>query len=179
MNVITLLPADEIATAVHKLGHELTHLYRGKPLTVLGVMSGSFVFLADLVRHINLPLRVGVVQARSYRGAATSPGDLSINLDFLPELTDRHVLLVDDIFDTGKTLEGLLGKLSTLRPASLETAVLLRKADRAQCDWVPRHVLFEIPDVFVVGYGLDFQDAYRNLPFVAALEPHEIAGTAG
>ena len=169
-----LFRAEEIAAAVKVLANQLEQDYAQKPLTILGVMSGGFMFLADLIRCLKLPVRVGVIQARSYRGTATTGGDLVSHWDFLPELRGRHVLLVDDIFDTGKTLNALASQLNTMDVASLESAVLLRKAGTGQVQYSPKYVLFEIPDLFVVGYGLDYQDAYRNLDYVAALEPHEI-----
>jgi hypoxanthine phosphoribosyltransferase len=122
-----------------------------------------------------MPLRVGVVQARSYRGASTVRSDLSINSESLPELGDHDVLVVDDIFDTGHTLYQLLNKMQELKPRTLRSAVLLRKRGRQECQREPDHAAFVIPDEFVVGYGLDYNDAYRNLPYIAALEAQEIA----
>jgi hypoxanthine phosphoribosyltransferase len=118
---------------------------------------------------------VGVVQARSYRGKATLPGPLVIQADLLPDVRGRQTLVVDDIFDTGQTLMHLMDELSALGPASLRSAVLLRKHGRQRVPLSPDFVAFEIPDEFVVGYGLDYQDAYRNLPYVGALEAGELA----
>lgn len=170
-----LLAADEIRRGVERLAREIVASHGDGPLTVVGVLTGSMVLLADLIRQIDLPMQIGLVQARSYRGRALRPGALAINSDMLPELRDRNVLLVDDIFDTGRTLFELLVQLDELRPASVRTAVLLRKMGRAEVEVQPNFVGFEIPDEFVVGYGLDFNDHYRNLPYVAALEPHELA----
>jgi hypoxanthine phosphoribosyltransferase len=142
-------------------------------------MTGSVVLLADLIRLLDMPLRVGVVQARSYRGNATTPGQLSINSESLPDIAGRHVLVVDDIFDTGHTLFELLDQFDAMNPASLRSAVLLRKKGRQQVAMVPDHVAFEIPDEFVVGYGLDYRDEYRNLPHLAALESIDLAQEAG
>jgi hypoxanthine phosphoribosyltransferase len=114
------------------------------------------------------------VQARSYRAGATTPGALAINPDFAPDLKGRHVLVLDDIFDTGHTLSKLVAQIERLEPLSLRTAVLLRKAGRQEVDFHPDFVAFDIPDEFVVGYGLDYHDLYRNLPYLATLEPHEI-----
>lgn len=170
-----LLPADVIRQGVERLAREITVAYQGEPLTVVGVLTGSMVLLADLIRQIELPMQVGLVQARSYRGNATLPGALTINAQMLPDLRGRNVLLVDDIFDTGRTLFELLTQFDELSPASIRTAVLLRKRGRSEVEFEPHFVGFEIPDEFVVGYGLDFNDHYRNLPYVAALESHELA----
>ena len=126
------------------------------------MLTGSIVLVADLIRRLDLPLRVGLVQARSYRGAATRPGQLEINDSMLPDIRDRDVLLVDDIFDTGHTLAALHQQMQSLGPRSLRSAVLLRKLGRQEVDFEPDHVVFQIPDVFVVGYGLDYRDAYRQ-----------------
>lgn len=174
-----LLGEEELRQGVRRLAAEITSHYAQRPLTLLGVMTGSVVFLADLMRLLEMPLRVGVVHARSYRGGATSPSDLAVQLDGLPDVVGRDILLVDDIFDTGGTLTELTNRLARLGPASLRTAVLLLKRGRAAVSARPDHVVFEIPDEFVVGYGLDFRDSYRNLPYVAALEPAEIDAGAG
>jgi len=161
---------------VKRLAGEI-HQHQGqRALTVVAVLTGSVVLLADLIRLLEMPLRVGLIQARSYRGAATEPGPLEIHAELLPPIKGRDVLLVDDIFDTGHTLEGILPQIQKREPRSLHSAVLLRKQKRQQVAIEPDHVAFQIPDEFVVGYGLDFQDEYRNLPYIAALEPHELQG---
>lgn len=170
-----LLAADEIRSGVERLAREIVVEYRDTPLTVVGVLTGSMVLLADLIRQIDLPMQVGLVQTRSYRGHALRPGTLTINAEMLPDLRGRHVLLVDDIFDTGRTLFELMVQMDELGPASLRSAVLLRKQGRCEVEIAPHFVGFDIPDEFVVGYGLDFNDHYRNLPYVAALEAHELA----
>lgn len=170
-----LVSEAQIRDAVNRLAAEIRHREAGRPLTVIGVMTGSIVLVADLIRMLDMPLRVGIVQASSYRGGI-HPEDLVINADLLPDIAGRDVLLVDDIFDTGRTLSELVVRLGDLRPNSLRTAVLMLKRGRQQVTMRPDYVAFEIPDEFVVGYGLDYQDLYRNLPYIAALEPHEIAG---
>lgn len=165
-----LISAAEIQAAVAKLATDVEAAYRGKPLTIVGVLTGSLMLLADLVRRIDLPLRVGLIQASSYRGKATSPGELELNSSLTPDLAGRHVLLVDDIYDTGKTLAGLVDRLSRENIASLRSAVLLWKEGRQVVDLTPDYHCFKIPDAFVVGYGLDYADEYRNLPYVAVLE---------
>lgn len=170
----TLISEDQIRDGVTQLGRELNVYYSGRPLTVIGVLTGSVMLLADLIRQLDMPLCVGVIQARSYRGAATQPGDLSVNAEFLPQIGDREILLVDDIFDTGHTLAAVMSQLASLAPRSLRSAVLLRKHGRQRVSLRPDHVVFEIPDRFVVGYGLDYGDAYRNLPYIAALDPEDL-----
>jgi len=149
--------------------------YGDESLTIVGILTGSIIFLADLIRLIHCPLRVGLVQARSYTGPKTSPGSLVVNTDFFPDVKDRHILLVDDIFDTGHTLLELVSQIDEFKPRSIRTAVLLHKQGRSEVPIQPDHVAFHIPDKFVVGYGLDYNDMYRNLPYVAALEDHELA----
>jgi hypoxanthine phosphoribosyltransferase len=172
--VKTLLTTEQLSQGIDRLAEDITRDYRGRPLTVVGVLTGSIVVLSDLIRRLDLPLRLGLVQASSYRGETTSPLPLEINADMLPDVERRHVLLVDDIFDTGKTLLELISQIDDLRPASIRTAVLLEKQDRREVELRPNYVAFQIPDEFVVGYGLDYNDMYRNLPYVAALEPHEL-----
>jgi hypoxanthine phosphoribosyltransferase len=167
-----LLSADQIQSSIDRLAAEIREREAGRPLTVIAVMTGSIIFLADLIRKLDMPLRVGVIQARSYLG--TERGALSVNADMLPEVADRDVLVIDDIFDTGLTLLEVLSFLDELGPRSVRTAVLVLKQGKQRVSLRPDYVGFEIPDVFVVGYGLDHNDAYRNLPYLAALEPQDI-----
>jgi hypoxanthine phosphoribosyltransferase len=134
------------------------------------------MLLADLIRQLGMPLRVGVLQASSYKGG-TSRGQLTINAELMPDVARRDVLLVDDIFDTGHTLEQVVELVRGLGPTSVRSAVLLRKEGRQEVQYQPDFVAFEIPDEFVVGYGLDYRDAFRNLPFIAALDEEDIAST--
>ncbi|QDT36324.1 hypoxanthine phosphoribosyltransferase [Stratiformator vulcanicus] len=172
----TLIEADEIREKVAELGERIATDYRGKPLTLLGVLTGSLIFLSDLMRQIELPHRVGLIQASSYRGAVTEPGHLSINASLLPELRDRDVVLVDDIFDTGHTLVALHERVRQEEPASIRSAVLLWKEGRSEVERIPDYYCFRIPDRFVVGYGLDYADEFRHLPYVAELEPEDLRG---
>ena len=170
----TLLTEEMLKSGVQPMAREISSAYGSEPLTIVGVLTGSIVLMADLIRLLEMPLRVGVVSASSYRGEV-SRGDLAINSDLLLDITQRHVLIIDDIFDTGHTLLGLTTRLKNLNPATVKSAVLLRKANRCEVHCKPDFVGFDIPDEFVVGYGLDYRDEYRNLPFVAALEPDEIS----
>jgi hypoxanthine phosphoribosyltransferase len=145
--------------------------FRDRPITIVGVLTGSIIFLADLVRRLDLPLRIDLIQASSYRGPVTRPGELHIAPELVPDVRDRHVLLLDDILDTGQTLIHLVKHLQSLGAASVRVAVLLRKKGRQQVQLEPDYCGFDIPDHFVVGYGLDFNDEYRHLPYVAVLPP--------
>ena len=172
-----LIDQEQLRDGIDRLAKELRDHYKGRPLTIVGVLIGSIVFLSDLIRRIDLPLRLELVQARSYRGNSTRPGPLVLNLDLLSsDVRGRDVLLVDDIFDTGNTLWELLPQIDELGPASVRMAVLLRKQGRCEVPLQPHYVAFDIPNVFVVGYGLDYRDMYRNLPYVAELESSELAG---
>lgn len=164
-----LIPSDRIAQRVRELAGEIAQHYQGRPVTIIGVLTGCLIFLADLVRRIDLPLRIHLMQASSYRGAVTVPGQLDLRLDALPDLTGREVLLVDDILDTGRTLVKIVEELRGRGAASVRVAVLLRKEGRQEVAFEPEHVGFAIPDAFVVGYGLDFNDEYRHLPHIAVL----------
>lgn len=169
-----ILSESQLQEGVGQLADELTRYYGRWPLTIIAVLTGSFVFMADLIRRIDKPVRLGWVAARSYRGMATSPGSLVVHSDLVPDIRGRDVLLLDDIFDTGRTLVELMSQLDERGPASIRSAVLLRKEGRQEVTIRPDHAAFTIPNEFVVGYGLDYNDAYRNLPYLAALEPHEI-----
>lgn len=168
-----LITESDIAARVTELGQTITHAYRGCPLTVLGVLNGSVMLVADLIRRIDIPHQIGFVRASSYRGEVTTPGQLSVNLDLLPIIADRDVLLVDDIFDTGRTMLRLLGDLKHQQPASIRTLTLLWKQGRSEVGIEPDYFGFQIPDVFVVGYGLDYNDDYRHLPQIAELMKEE------
>ena len=164
-----LISEQRIRQRVAELAAEIKAHYRDQPITIVGVLTGCLMFLADLVRHLDLPLRIDLIQASSYRGATTTPGQLRISPDLVPDVRDRHVLLLDDILDTGQTLGYLVNHLRELGAASVRVAVLLRKQDRQQVQLEPDYCGFDIPDYFVVGYGLDFNDEYRHLPYVAVL----------
>ena len=159
---------------VAEMAAKIAKAYEGQLLTIVGVLTGSVVLLADLIRAIDEPMRVGVIQASSYRGATTERGDLIINSELMLDISDRDVLLVDDIFDTGHTLMNVVEKLKEFNPRSVKSAVLLRKHGRQEVEYEPDFAAFNIPDEFVVGYGLDYQDMYRNLPYLAALEEEDL-----
>ena len=169
----TLLSKEEVEQGVSNMAREIVETYGDMPLTIVGVLTGSVVLLADMIRKLSMPLRVGVVQASSYRGAIRR-GPLVINSDLMPDIANQDVLVLDDIFDTGHTLVELLSLMDTLGPTSIRTAVLLRKFGQQEVELQPDFVGFDIPNEFVVGYGLDYRDEFRNLPYVAYLEPDDL-----
>lgn len=164
-----LIPEDQIRERVQALGRQIELDYHGKPLTIVAVLTGSLIVLADLIRQIGLPLRVALLQASSYKGATTSAGALIINEAFAPDVVGRDVLLLDDILDTGHTLSTLVERMKDRGANSVKTAVLLRKIGRQEVRLEPDYCGFTIPDAFVVGYGLDYDDDYRHLPYVGIL----------
>jgi hypoxanthine phosphoribosyltransferase len=165
-----LLTESQIQDRVKELGRRIEADYQGKPLTIVAVLTGSLILLADLIRQIQLPLRVALLQASSYKGATTTGGLLVVNEAFAPDVAGRDVLLLDDILDTGHTLSALVGRMSDRGALSVRTAVLLRKVGRQVVRLEPDYCGFTIPDAFVVGYGLDFDDDFRHLPYVAVLD---------
>ena len=171
----TLLSETELLDGVKRVADEIKQAYGDEPLTIVSVLTGSVVVVADLIRMLEMPIRVGVIEASSYGGATTTRGELTINTELMLDITDRHVLLVDDIFDTGHTLVRVMEKMQQLKPKTLRSAVLLRKHGRQEVQAVPDFVAFDIPDEFVVGYGLDYDDLYRNLPYLAAMEDEDLA----
>jgi len=167
--VKVLLDETQLQAGVNRMAREISAHYGDRPLTIVGVLTGSVVLLADLIRQLEMPLRVGVLQASSYRGETTR-GSIAINSDLLLDVNGRDVLLVDDIFDTGHTLAQVVPLLEKMGATSVTSAVLLRKQGRREVDLRTEFVGFDIPDEFVVGYGLDYRDQYRNLRYLAVLE---------
>jgi hypoxanthine phosphoribosyltransferase len=166
-----LIPADRIHQRVEELAAQIAQDYQGRPVLFIGVLTGCLIFLADLVRRLDLPLRIHLVQASSYRGETTTPGQLLLRLDTLPSLIGRDILVVDDILDTGQTLSQLVDELKHRGAESVRICVLLRKLGRQEVVLEPDYTGFEIPDAFVVGYGLDYNDEFRHLPHIAILAP--------
>jgi hypoxanthine phosphoribosyltransferase len=165
-----LIPPEKIRERLDAMAAEITRAYEGRPsVTVVGILTGCLIFVADLIRRIDLPLRVAFVTASSYRGTATVPGMLEISDHLLPDIAGRHVLLLDDILDSGKTLTRVVAHLIERGAASVKVGVLLRKIGRQEVPFEPDFVGFTIPDRFVVGYGLDYDDEYRHLPYIGVL----------
>jgi hypoxanthine phosphoribosyltransferase len=163
-----LIAEDRIRRRVDEIASEINRDFAGKPFTVVGILTGSLVFLADLIRRIEHPHQIGLIQASSYRGGTVS-GTLVVNDALLPDVKGRHLLLLDDILDTGQTLVRLIEHLQHKGAASVRTCVLLRKVGRQTLPHDPDYTGFEIPNKFVIGYGLDFNDDYRHLPFIGVL----------
>jgi hypoxanthine phosphoribosyltransferase len=164
-----LLPAERLQKRVAEMATEIARDYHDRPVTIVGVLTGCLMFLADLVRHLDLRLRIDLIQASSYRGETTTAGELTIDPATLPDIRGHDVLLLDDILDTGQTLHHLVARLHELGAKSVRVAVLLRKKGRQEFPLEPNYCGFEIPDAFVVGYGLDYNDEYRHLPYVGIL----------
>lgn len=166
-----LITREEIQTKIELLGEEITGDYRGEDLLLIGVLKGAFVVMADLSRHIRLPLQFDFMAVSSYGASTKTSGVVRILKDLDLEIEGRNVLLVEDIIDSGLTLAYLLKNLRTRKPASLEVCALFRKTEVQQVAVDIRYQGFELPPVFVVGYGLDFNERYRNLPYLATLKP--------
>ncbi len=163
--VQVLIPEADLRARVAALGEEIARDYAGRPLVVVGVLKGSFIFLADLVRAIDLPLQIDFIGISSYQDT-TSSGVVQITSDLTRPIDGKHVLLVEDIVDTGLSMRYLLDNLATRRPASLRVCALLEKPARARVKVPIDYRGFVIGDEFVVGYGLDWDGRLRNLPFV-------------
>lgn len=166
-----LITEEQLARRISEMTQQIQHDFEGREMVVVSLLSGTVMFLADLIRHLNLPLRLDFIGVSSY-GAGTESGDLVFTKELRLDVRNRDVLLVDDILDTGKTVSRVVEKLKALHPRKIKTCVLLNKAARRIEKVKADYIGFEIPDYFVVGYGLDFAERYRNLPFVGILHEH-------
>ena len=166
-----LITEEQLAKRIKILARQIEKDFAGREMVVVSLLSGTVMFLADLIRHLNSPLRLDFMGVSSY-GVGTESGDLVFTKELRIDVRGRDVLLVDDILDTGKTLSRVIPKLKLLKPRRIKTCVLLNKAARRVEKIKADYVGFEIPDLFVIGYGLDFAERYRNLPFVGVLHPH-------
>lgn len=169
-NVTTMIDSDRIAMRVRELGEQITRDYAGRPLVLVCVLKGSFLFTADLCRHIDLPLRVEFLGVRSYGEGTKSSGVVQITHDLTKPVDGSDVLIVEDIVDTGLTLAHLLELMRTRKPASVKVCSLLHKPARTRITVPIDYLGFTIEDKFVVGYGLDWAERYRNLPFIGLVE---------
>jgi hypoxanthine phosphoribosyltransferase len=162
---------EEIAARLDELAVQITEDYRGKDLTVLAILNGSLIFMADLLRRIPLPLELDCLRVKSYFGGTVSTGRVQFDHAALPLVQDRHVLLLDDILDSGNTLAAISGTIRLeAGPLSVKSCVLLRKKKKRILSIGADYVGFDIEDEFVVGYGLDYQERYRNLPYIGVLK---------
>ncbi|MGC9336054.1 MAG: hypoxanthine phosphoribosyltransferase, partial [Anaerolineae bacterium] len=166
-----LVSEEQIQAKVAELGRRISEDYAGEELLLIGLLRGAIVFLSDLMRDIDIPVRLDFIGISSY-GASTESGAVRLVMDLETDISGRQVLIVEDIVDTGKTLSYLMENLKARQPASLRVCALLDKPERRQVPITVDYVGFEIPDKFVVGYGLDFAEGYRNLPFVGVLKEH-------
>ncbi|HEY7457038.1 MAG TPA: hypoxanthine phosphoribosyltransferase [Solirubrobacterales bacterium] len=165
----TLVSGEDLQRRVAELGREISADYAGRELFMVGVLKGAVIFLADLMRRLEVPCEIDFMAVSSYGSQTDSSGVVRILKDLDAPIEGRHVLIVEDIIDSGLTLQYLMRNLNARSPASLESCALLAKPDRLRVDLEPRYVGFRISDRFVVGYGLDYAQRYRNLDYVAAL----------
>jgi hypoxanthine phosphoribosyltransferase len=167
-----LLTEDEIQGKVAELGKQISEDYRGRDLLLVGVLKGAFMLMSDLARHITIPLELDFMAVSSYGSSTKTSGIVRILKDLDLDIGGRHVLVVEDIIDSGLTLSYLMKNLRSRGPASLEVCALLSKPAVQQVDLAVRYHGFALPPVFVVGYGLDYNERYRNLPYIGTLKPH-------
>ncbi len=168
-----LISKPEIDDRVQSLADEISRDYEGKELVLIGILKGAFVFMADLIRCLRIPCEVDFVRLASYGTGTISSGNIMITKDIETQIRGRDVLIVEDIVDTGLTLSFLIDKLKERKPGSLRVCVLLDKKERRTVPFEAEYVGFDIPDRFVVGYGLDFNEMYRFLPDVCVIEENE------
>jgi len=164
-----LVQADELQHRIKEMAEEISRDYKGRDLLLIGVLKGAVFFLADLMRHLDVPCEVDFMAVSSYGSSTDSSGVVRILKDLDAPLEGRNVLIVEDIVDSGLTLQYLMRTLEARNPASIEVCALLTKPERRKVDTPARYVGFEIPDKFAIGYGLDYAERYRNLPYVATL----------
>lgn len=162
-----IISEDEIKAAVKKAGEMINLWYDGTPILLVSILKGSFVFLADLCREINVPCEIGFMAAKSYYEGTQSSGIVKITMDLQQDISKYNVIIVEDIIDTGRTLNDVVKLLRARNPVSLKVVTLLDKPGRRIVDFRSDYSLFTIPDLFVIGYGLDCGEYYRNLPYIA------------
>ena len=166
-----LLSEEQIRQRVRELGESISRDYAGKEPVFVGVLKGCFVFMADLMRHVSVPCSIDFMAVSSYGSATTTTGAVKINKDLSQDIEGRDVVIVEDILDSGVTLNYLSGFLQSRKPASIVIATLLDKPSRRRAPVYAKYSGFEVPDAFVVGYGLDYAEKYRNLPYIGILKP--------
>lgn len=166
-----LITEEEIQEAIKKAGKEISDSYDGRPILLVSILKGAFVFMADLCRAITVPCEIGFMVAKSYYAGTTSSGVVKIEMDLDQDISDYHVIIVEDIIDTGRTLNDIVRMLKLRNPLSLRVVTLLDKPSRRKVELEADMSLFTIPDLFVIGYGLDYAEYYRNLPYIAECDP--------
>jgi len=166
-----LISQEALDARVRELGQEISEKYKGKELLMIGVLKGANVFMSDLMRAVSVPIQIDFIAASSYGSSTESSGVVRIVKDLDYSIEGKHVMIVEDIIDTGLTLKYLYDNFSARKPASLSIISLLDKPERRKADIKVDYTGFVIPDEFIVGYGIDYAEKYRNLPFVATLKP--------
>ena len=166
-----LLTEEQIRQRVRELGEEITRDYEGKSILAVGVLKGAVVFFADLVREINVPVSFDFMVVSSYGSSTKSSGVVQIVKDLSQDIAGKHILIIEDILDSGMTLNYLMSILRGRNPASIEICALLDKPERRKADLQAKYKGFTIPDAFVIGYGLDYDEVYRNMPYIGILKP--------
>lgn len=162
-----IISQEEIQTAIKKAGEEISKIYDGRPILLVSILKGAFVFMADLCRAVTVPCEIAFMCAKSYYQGTESSGMVQITMDIDNDLSKYHVVIVEDIIDTGRTLNDIVKLLKARNPISLKVVTLLDKPSRRVVDFTADLSLFTIPDFFVIGYGLDCGEYYRNLPYIA------------
>ncbi len=162
-----LIGKDEIDEAIQKAGRWISDSYDGKPVLLVSILKGAFVFMSDLCRAVTVPCEIGFMCAKSYYSGTTSSGIVQITMDLEQDISGYHVVVVEDIIDTGRTLNDVVKLLRARNPLSLRVVTLLDKPSRRVVEFKADYSLFTIPDLFVIGYGLDCAELYRNLPYIA------------
>ncbi|MBQ8800763.1 MAG: hypoxanthine phosphoribosyltransferase [Clostridium sp.] len=162
-----LITEEEIKRAIAQTGKEIDAGYDGRPILLVSILKGAFVFMADLCRAVSVPCEIGFMAAKSYYSGTTSSGVVKITMDLDQDISNYHVIIVEDIIDTGRTLKDVVNMLKLRNPLSLKVITLLDKPSRRLVEFEADKVLFTIPDHFVIGYGLDCGEHYRNLPYIA------------
>jgi hypoxanthine phosphoribosyltransferase len=165
-----IITEEEIKEAIAKAGKEIDAMYDGRPILLVSILKGAFVFMADLCRAVSVPCEIGFMCAKSYYAGTSSSGVVKITMDLDQDISQYHVVIVEDIIDTGRTLNDVVNMLKQRNPLSLKVVTLLDKPDRRVVDFKADMSLFTIPDHFVIGYGLDCAEIYRNLPYIAEYE---------
>jgi len=162
-----IITEEEIKEAIKKAGKQISDSYDGRPILLVSILKGAFVFMADLCRAITVPCEIGFMCAKSYYNGTVSSGVVKITMDLEQDISNYHVVIVEDIIDTGRTLNDVVKMLKSRNPLSLKVVTLLDKPDRRLVDFTADIALFTIPDYFVIGYGLDCGEYFRNLPYIA------------
>ena len=169
-----IISEEEIKSAVKKVGEMINSSYDGRPILLVSILKGSFIFLSDLCREINVPCEIGFMAAKSYYEGTQSSGIVKITMDLQQDVSKYHVIIVEDIVDTGRTLKDVAKLIKSRKPISFKVITLLDKPDRRIVDFNVDYSLFTIPDLFVIGYGLDCGEYFRNLPYIAEFSENEV-----